>query len=262
MKELSEWPHRKPLDIPSALTKYPQISELHSDPSLDDFINFYRSACNVVVIRKLALSWPACQKWKDRYYLQQAFKRLSFPVELGHDYLDSEWHQENMSFYIFYQDYIISEDRHFRPKGYLAQIKLTEHFPYLLKDIKIPIYCRTSVKNNSLDIFAWLGPEGTESPLHTDKKDNIFIQLVGKKLVVTFDEKDTPYLYPHSEEKISNSSKINLINPDIINFPKFSLASYGAITILEPGDALFIPKGTWHFVKSLQPSWSLSFWFN
>ncbi|KAK9321485.1 hypothetical protein V1517DRAFT_326249 [Lipomyces orientalis] len=31
--------------------------------------------------------------------------------------------------------------------------------------------------------------------------------------------------------------------------------------ILEPGDGVFIPTGWWHYVKSLSPSFSVSFWF-
>jgi ribosomal protein L16 Arg81 hydroxylase len=34
------------------------------------------------------------------------------------------------------------------------------------------------------------------------------------------------------------------------------------LAIVEPGDGLFIPRMCWHYVTSLQPSWSLSFWFD
>ncbi|KAF2994184.1 hypothetical protein E8E13_002012 [Curvularia kusanoi] len=44
-------------------------------------------------------------------------------------------------------------------------------------------------------------------------------------------------------------------------FPGFSTASYTE-AILGPGDCLYLPPGWWHYVRSLSPSFSVSFWFN
>jgi lysine-specific demethylase 8 len=262
VKELSKWPSRKPLGIPFSLKRYPKIEELEFSPSVDDFMTCYFAKRRAVVLRELASRWPALHRWQDNNYLQSIFGNLIFPVELGPSYLADGWQQKQMVFNDFYQDYVISEERNSRPKGYLAQTKLIQQVPQLLNDIEIPIYCQTSAGNNTLDIFAWFGPEGTESPLHTDRKDNIYVQLIGEKLVLIFDATDSHFLYPHQNDEISNSSRVNILNPDLIAYPKFSLATTGSLTILRPGDALFLPKGTWHYVKSLQPSWSLSFWFS
>ncbi|KAK9456735.1 hypothetical protein V1511DRAFT_495154 [Dipodascopsis uninucleata] len=44
-------------------------------------------------------------------------------------------------------------------------------------------------------------------------------------------------------------------------YDKFPWESDYFECILGPGDALFIPCGWWHYVKSLSPSFSVSFWF-
>lgn len=45
-------------------------------------------------------------------------------------------------------------------------------------------------------------------------------------------------------------------------YPKFSQAYERRLDlVLGPGDALFMPKGTWHYVRSLTTSMSVNFWF-
>jgi ribosomal protein L16 Arg81 hydroxylase len=89
----------------------------------------------------------------------------------------------------------------------------------------------------------WLGPAGTLTPLHHDTSHIVFVQLVGRKRftlapawhreVLTGTIHDTFY----AEQQ----------KPD------------GAIVVeLGPGDALYLPIGTWHHVVALEPSISLS----
>jgi hypothetical protein len=33
------------------------------------------------------------------------------------------------------------------------------------------------------------------------------------------------------------------------------------VVVLKKGEGLYIPAGCWHHVRSLSPSWSISFWF-
>jgi hypothetical protein len=44
-------------------------------------------------------------------------------------------------------------------------------------------------------------------------------------------------------------------------FPGFKEAEY-VEAVLGPGECLYLPPGWWHYVKSLSPSFSVSFWFN
>ena len=45
------------------------------------------------------------------------------------------------------------------------------------------------------------------------------------------------------------------------SFPGFKEAEY-VEAVLGPGECLYLPPGWWHYIKSLSPSFSVSFWFN
>ncbi len=44
-------------------------------------------------------------------------------------------------------------------------------------------------------------------------------------------------------------------------FPMFAGAEY-VEAVLEPGEILYIPKGWWHYIRSLDVSASVSFWWD
>lgn len=85
-------------------------------------------------------------------------------------------------------------------------------------------------------------------------------QVVGYKFVRLFAPSETPRLYPHTEGMCTNSTQVDLHNPDAAAFPLFAGARF-ADALLGPGDALFIPRGWWHFVQACSPSCSVSFWW-
>lgn len=43
-------------------------------------------------------------------------------------------------------------------------------------------------------------------------------------------------------------------------FPRFKEARYTEVE-LGPGEALYIPRGHWHYVRALTASFSVSFWW-
>ena len=55
-------------------------------------------------------------------------------------------------------------------------------------------------------------------------------------------------------------SEVEVEAPDLARHPRFAQAAYEEV-VLRPGELLFIPAGTWHYVRSLSTSWSISFWF-
>jgi hypothetical protein len=101
--------------------------------------------------------------------------------------------------------------------------------------------------NAPLTANMWMGPAGTDSPLHHDTTHVWFCQFVGRKryqLVAPWE-------------------------PEILRAPivadwdsRFDVDNPGDVTVhdvvLEPGDALYIPTGWWHRVVALTPSISVS----
>jgi ribosomal protein L16 Arg81 hydroxylase len=54
--------------------------------------------------------------------------------------------------------------------------------------------------------------------------------------------------------------QVDLEDVDHARFPRFASAPFQDC-VLESGQMLYIPPGWWHFVKSLSPSFSVSYWW-
>ncbi|KAG9228172.1 hypothetical protein BJ875DRAFT_389977 [Amylocarpus encephaloides] len=251
-----------------------------------------------VIIQDSIDHWPALEErpWSKPSYLMSRTigGRRLVPVELGRSYVDSGWSQKIIPFKEFVEDYIQHPPDSKVGTGYLAQHDLFAQIPALRDDIAIPDYCYTScppphytsplaAKHSKLPALespllnAWFGPAGTISPLHTDPYHNILAQVVGRKYVRLYAPRTSEYLYPKGVEDggvdMSNTSEVDLGILDgwdstpheqraaQANFPLFSRAEY-VDCILEEGECLYIPLGWWHYVRSLTPSFSVSFWFN
>jgi lysine-specific demethylase 8 len=93
---------------------------------------------------------------------------------------------------------------------------------------------------------------------HIDWADNLLAQIVGRKFVklVSFDQRKQ--MYPSSKyDSNTLMSSVNADNYDRNRYPEF--ANVDALyTVLEPGEILFIPRGYWHYVRSLDPSISVN----
>ncbi|KAI1300231.1 Lysine-specific demethylase 8 [Halotydeus destructor] len=267
-------PHKKPRLTELSLDSSKAIKTLKC-PSLIEFQNSHVKLQKAVVITD-ALSWPALnedsgRQWSVEYFLEVAGER-TVPVELGSKYTDSNWSQKLMSISDFVKRYIYDQCHGI---GYLAQHPIFEQIPELLADISIPDYCYVSITDDEeeengfdnrcqVDLNMWFGPQGTVSPLHTDPKDNLLVQVFGSKYVRLY-EASIPAntIYPHQAKLLNNTSQVDLENVEAEKFPNFAkfADSHMSECILEPGQLLYIPKNTWHFVRSLETSCSISFWF-
>ncbi|XP_058065749.1 bifunctional peptidase and arginyl-hydroxylase JMJD5 [Anopheles bellator] len=144
------------------------------------------------------------------------------------------------------------------PVAYLAQHDLFDQIPALRRDIVVPDYVgRTDTVPR---IKAWLGPRGTVSPLHTDPCHNLLCQVFGSKLVILARPEDTANLYPHDHFILNNTSRVDARHLDYERFPLLKEVRFYRLT-LHRGEALYIPPKWWHYVESLSPSFSVSFWF-
>ncbi|XP_078414559.1 lysine-specific demethylase 8 isoform X2 [Cetorhinus maximus] len=231
-------------------------------PSLERFRAQYLIPQKPVILEGIVDHWPAVRdcKWSVDYIRDIAGCR-TVPVELGSRYTDEQWSQTLMTVEEFIEKYILDQDEQ-NPVGYLAQHQLFEQIPELRQDIDIPDYCCLGDGDeDEITINAWFGPMGTISPLHQDPQHNFLTQVVGQKYIRLYSPAQTAKLHPHPTQLLHNTSQVDVENPDLVNFPEFQLADFQECT-LSPGEVLFIPVKYWHYVRSLDISFSVSFWWS
>jgi len=100
----------------------------------------------------------------------------------------------------------------------------------------------------------WIGPAGTVTKLHHDLTNVLFMQLFGSKRITFVAPYDTSLVY----NKDGVIAQVNAEKPDYKKHPLFAGASTASVTV-DPGDAIFLPVGWWHQVRSLSASVSLTF---
>ena len=121
----------------------------------------------------------------------------------------------------------------------------------------------------------WFGPAWTISPLHHDPYHNILCQVVGKKYIRLYSPHESSKLQPRSNEISVDGRSIDMSNTSLVDITVMELspdedwdATYPGISdvpyvecVLEAGQALYIPIGWWHYVRSSSVGISVSFWW-
>uniref|UniRef100_A0A0C3UA91 JmjC domain-containing protein n=1 Tax=Guillardia theta (strain CCMP2712) TaxID=905079 RepID=A0A0C3UA91_GUITC len=219
----------------------------------------------MVVMTGVVDQWPAYEKWKNLEYLNElaGYCFRTVPIELGRNYLESGWTQRLMTLESFFDDIIRSLLLLSKGDviGYLAQHDLFEQIKELRDDFLVPDYTALTgdEEDDTLVMNAWLGPGGTVTPLHYDNYNNIFAQVVGSKYIRLYHPREQEAMYPHGGTEY-NTSRVDVEEVDKEKFPLFQKASF-TDCVLEAGQCLFIPKGYWHYVRSCETSFSISFWW-
>jgi hypothetical protein len=178
------------------------------------------------------------------------------PVEHG-SYTSQDFKQIHMTLAEYINKIIIPNDN--SNTLYLAQHGIFDQIPELRTEIITPEYCYAGLGDQYNTNF-WLGPAHTKTPLHKDPNHNIFCQVVGKKYVRLYPaDVPTTAIFPFPTFTRRNTSQVDVECVD----PKFS--AFNTLDCfeceVEGGDMLFIPLGFWHFVKSVERSLSVNFWF-
>ncbi|KAE8283368.1 Lysine-specific demethylase 8 [Larimichthys crocea] len=230
-------------------------------PSLESFNTNYLLPLKPVILEGIIDHWPALNEhpWSIEYLRSVAGCR-TVPVEVGTRYTDEEWSQTLLTVNGFIDRYILNKDE--AAVGYLAQHQLFDQIPELKEDIRLPDYCCLGDGDeDDITVNAWFGPGGTVSPLHQDPQQNFLAQVIGSKYIRLYSPEDTDKLYPHQSQLLHNTSQVEVENPDTERFPEFAKAPY-LECVLQPGEVLFIPVQHWHYIRSLELSFSVSFWWS
>nr|DBA19457.1 TPA: hypothetical protein GDO54_015293 [Pyxicephalus adspersus] len=253
----SKIPEKIPRPLTPILNVGTTVPILHC-PSLEHFRENFLITEKPVILEGVIDHWPCMKKWGVEY-IQQVAGCRTVPVELGSRYTDEEWSQKLMTVNEFVNKFILDQPARM---GYLAQHQLFDQIQELKEDIGIPEYCCLGEGDEEdITINAWFGPAGTVSPLHQDPQQNFLAQIVGRKFIRLYSVSETERLYPFDSTLLHNTSQVDIENPDLEKFPMFRQAVYQEC-ILSPGQILFIPVKWWHYVRALDISFSVSFWWS
>ncbi|KAJ3347143.1 hypothetical protein HDU83_002349 [Entophlyctis luteolus] len=253
-----------------------------------------------VVLTNVVDAWPAFEKWSDFDYIAQCAASRLVPVETcaesdaGRSFLSDSWSHRVMPLSEYLSKFFPrKESSGGNPKAigsekdeegitaYLAQHPLFEQIPSLREDISIPPFCGATTMEDALApsntqivapplASAWLGPAGTVSPLHSDPCHNLLAQVVGSKYVRLYDARDAGVLKPVRDPTKGLNATVD-VDQDVWDAQRgccknptetACLRNVRAWqTVLAAGEALYIPRLAWHYVRSLSPSFSVSLWW-
>jgi lysine-specific demethylase 8 len=292
-----EWPAPPPSPAlpPGSLADGGPGARVPSPPTLPSLAAFARDhlPCPArphgapVLLAGLAVAWPALSTWATPAGLARAVgPHRTVPVELGPHYLADGWGQGLVRFGAFVAGSMAAAATTGggraapRRLAYLAQHDLVAQVPALRAGLAVPDYCAlpaSGASSNDDDggggggagepaINVWFGPGGTVSPPHTDPHANLLVQVVGAKYVRLYSPAATAVLASSADggggDDLANTSRVDLASITPATGAPGPAGAPFQDAVLRPGDALFIPRGWWHYVQSLEPSASVSFWWD
>lgn len=152
--------------------------------------------------------------------------------------------------------------------AYVSQHPIFHQIPELQSTFTVIPYTLGRLRVETSAVNLWLGTAGTRTAIHRDPYLNLLCQVSGYKYVRIYAVSETPHLYVADTDTLRGSnvntftrSPVDPESPSVSREHPRALAAKFLETILAPGDVLFVPKGHWHYVRSLTSSVSVNFWF-
>lgn len=237
--------------------KIPEIDRL--DP--ETFFKNYYLLNRPLIVRGFASEWPALEKWNPNYLIEiigsQAVdvcrNRDLQPKNSKYDYeIQLEKYVSKVPFNIFAKEVIAQSPTNDLYMTARNRAFASPAFTPLLRDIILPRgIIAPSTDNRAINF--WFGPAGTLTPLHHDCTSGFLTQIYGRKQIVLIPSFNIDRMYNragvYSELDIEDTGEpLGGLDGNL----------QPMIAQIDPGDALFMPVGWWHHVRSLDISISLT----
>jgi hypothetical protein len=233
--------------------------EKFEDISPEDFQRLYYGPMKPVIIKNLAKTWPAYNKWTWDYF-QQAVGN----VEVGvYNNIKSDAYTP-----------VNKADGYMKFGEYLDLVKkgpvelriflfnLFQHAPQLVNDFTWPEHLMKGFVKRYPMLFT--GGQGSVTHIHfdIDLSHILHTQFVGRKRVLLFPYHEQHKLYRKPWEVLSLVNFEKYFDPvnnklNLEKFPAVNLAK-GYEVIMEHGDTLFMPAGYWHHMEYLDSGFAMS----
>ena len=223
------------------------------DISQEEFRKKYLIPRKPLVIRNMAKSWPAYQKWTMEY-MKETVGDVEVPLYDSSKADPSAPINASAAKMKFgdYIDLIQREPTDLR----IFLFDPIKSAPKLLEDYLSPKELMGGFLDKYPNMF--FGGKGSVTFLHYDiDMAHIFhTHFNGRKHILLFDYKwkDRLYKIPYATYALED---YDISNPDFEKFPALDGVE-GIECFLEHGDTLFMPTGWWHWMKYLDGSFSIS----
>ncbi|WP_419241183.1 cupin-like domain-containing protein [Cardinium endosymbiont of Nabis limbatus] len=158
-----------------------EINQASLPKSEVEFEVQYYNCLNPVVFKRATKSWGTV-KWDFRFF-KSKYGDVPVSVQLS-EILTGELQGPVKTVYInsTLKNYIDDVEKNGLKAGYLSQFDILNIHLELNDSLELPKF----FKSKFLSITnLWIGPKGTNSKLHYDSDHNLFMQIHGKKLVLT-----------------------------------------------------------------------------
>jgi len=216
------------------------------------------------VVRGLVSDWPLVQAGQRsareaREYLARHARDTGFVVSVGEPKSDGR---------LFYNSDMGMNFRTLKAKlpEIFAQIDAVEGLPDIppvyLASIDVHQFFNGLHEANHVDLgdrtcmaSIWMGTK-TRIAAHNDFPDNLACVAVGRRRFTLFPREQFRNLYLGPVDNTPAGRAVSMVDfhaPDFERFPRFREAlDYAQTTVLEVGDAIFIPAMWWHHVEGLE----------
>lgn len=250
-RDLSAWTGRLEavLRLRRAL-RAPEV-ERRTTPDAAEFFARYWSTNTPAVFTDLVPAWPAFNNWTPAW-LREHYGHVEIEAEWGRDAdpdcdIHFAHHRRTTTLAAFLDHIATAAGNDVYAIANNRNVARPELLP-LFDDVAFPdgMVARERLPAGSA---LWIGPAGTVTSLHHDTSNILFCQIFGRKRV-RLAAPDEPHLLRHTRGVYSR------LDPERPG-PEWQDTRLHDLT-LQPGDALFIPAGWWHHVRSLDTSISLA----
>ena len=159
-----------------------------------------------------------------------------------------------------------SADACSRQRLYLAQASFSDLPAGMRDDLPTPEIVLYAGRGDVYDTNLWLGVAPTYTPLHKDPNPNLFVQLVGRKVVRLLPPELGREIFSNVQAALGRDASESFRGDEMMQEEEKRLlenqiwgddgvnggsAIPGHEALLKSGEGLFIPKGWWHSIKGV-----------
>lgn len=236
-----------------------QAVDIVDQISAEDFRKNYYLPGKPLIIRDLAKSWPAYNKWNWAYFKSiVGDKKVGIYNNVKSDAYTPINKADDYTTFGEYIDMISQGPAAWR----IFLFNIFSHAPQLTADFTWPDHLAKGFVKRVPMLF--VGGQGSITHMHFDiDLSHIFhTQFAGRKRVLLFPFGEQHKLYRKPFEVLSMADFSHYSDPskskvDISRFPALQNAK-GHEAILSHGDTLFMPGGYWHHMEYLDSGFAMS----